>query len=94
MHYISQKRKELEKTIQGDFDDREYDEAQDEMLIDKINKTHEITIPTVKGIITVEMSNQDLIDFHDALTIYYNKNFIEITKDENLADRPINQERD
>lgn len=55
-------------------------------------KIHEITIPTVKGPMTVEMCSQDVIDFHDALTVYYNKHYTEITADDEEVDR-VEQER-
>ena len=55
-------------------------------------KIHEITIPTVKGPMTVEMDSQDIIDFHEALTVYYNLHYKEITAEEEELDR-VEQER-
>jgi hypothetical protein len=41
-------------------------------------KTYEITIPTAKGPMTVEMSAKDVSDFHEKLTTFYNDNYEEI----------------
>jgi hypothetical protein len=41
-------------------------------------KTYEITIPTVNGPMTVELSAKNVSDFHDQLTKMYNELYQEI----------------
>lgn len=54
---------------------------------------YEITIPTINGPMTVEMSAKNISDFHNELTIFYNDHYNEIENDpEGVVADEINQD--